>query len=551
MESEQSQNFNERLSQWVANQGFWFQLRYSMTGSGTAGTAMFHLLRMVFRLLVFVLIIAAGGWVYLEKTSDSKKAGDVLKDKIKAGLYASEIDMKGFSRAQGELSLNHLVCQGENNTFFTSLEARNIRCKMGLLDGITGSWDTGTIAISRLEMNVRAGADDEESAKMLSKAIFTNSEKVTINAVDVSDASLHWGYSERTRGSIENSVMKLQRQGEGWKMSFRGGKFSQNWLKDLDIVNLVISCDPEGLVFEKAELRSGQGTVDFAGLKVTGGERPTVEGMAKVRRLSLQDTLPSVVRNFVEGSISGDFKVSGSTNSAEGIGFDGQVTLDDQDVVTLRDRIYLLNALSGVDYVRNYHRVDFKEGAFHLKTSGGGLVLTDVTLKAGDLFTLEGNMRVRLPTPEETRDAAEKGPSSSGASIFNVDDGTHDESGTRKLEDSDLTLRRAAVAAKKGGDGTPDGTPSLFDRMGVDLDARQLEAQAAERLSRTLRYDGMFKISIPPDAFDTAPKLLAQYPVNPNTNRIQLAVPIQGSLYDEITLKQGEDIYQMREGGTH
>ena len=55
MESEQSQNFNERLSQWVANQGFWFQVRYSMSGSGMKGRAMFHLLRIGFRLLVFLL----------------------------------------------------------------------------------------------------------------------------------------------------------------------------------------------------------------------------------------------------------------------------------------------------------------------------------------------------------------------------------------------------------------------------------------------------------------------------------------------------------------
>ena len=34
METEQLQNFNERLSQWVANQGFWFQVRYSMSGTG-------------------------------------------------------------------------------------------------------------------------------------------------------------------------------------------------------------------------------------------------------------------------------------------------------------------------------------------------------------------------------------------------------------------------------------------------------------------------------------------------------------------------------------
>lgn len=548
MESEQSQNFNERLSQWVASQGFWFQIRYSMTGSGTGGTAMFHLLRMGFQLLIFLLVVAAGGWVYLEKMSDSEKFRDGLSDRLKAGLYASEIDMKGFSRAQGELTLNHLVCQGGGESFYSSLEAKNIHCKMGLLDGVTGHWDTGTIAISRLDMEVRAGADDAESAKMLSKAIFIPSEKVTVNAVDVSDASLRWGYSEKTKGSIENSVMKLQRQGDGWKMSFRGGTFSQNWLRNLEIVNLVITCDPEGLVFEKAELRSGQGTVDFSGLKVTGGERPTVEGSAKVRGLSLQNTLSAAAGKFVEGSISGTFKISGSTNSSEGVGFEGQVTLDDQDVVTLRDRIYLLNALSGVDYVRNYHRVDLKEGSFHLKTSGGGMLLTDVSLKAGDLFTLEGNMRVRLATPEETKDAADKGPAAGGASVFGNDDDTRDEPTLKKLDDSDITLRRAAIAAKNKG-ANPDGSVSLFDRMGMALDARQLEAQAAERLSRTLRYEGLFKVSIPPDAFDTAPKLLAQYPINPATNRIQLAVPIEGSLY-EITLKQGEDIYQSREGGT-
>ena len=70
MESEQSQNFNERLSQWVANQGFWFQIRYSMTGSGTKGTAMFHLLRMGFRLLLFLIVAAIGTWVYLVRTAD-------------------------------------------------------------------------------------------------------------------------------------------------------------------------------------------------------------------------------------------------------------------------------------------------------------------------------------------------------------------------------------------------------------------------------------------------------------------------------------------------
>lgn len=549
MESEQSQNFNERLSQWVANQGFWFQIRYSMTGSGTAGTAMFHLLRLGSRLLIFLLILAVGGWIYLLWATDSVKFKDSVEENLKGGLFASEAELKGFSRSQGELVINRLICQGGNETFFTALEARTIRCKMGLLDGVAGRWDTGAISISRLDMELRAGADDAESARMLAKALFNIPRDVLVNTMDVVDASLQWGYSERTNGSIENSELKIQRQGSGWKMSFKGGKFSQNWLRRLEIVSLVIICDAEGMVFEKAELRGGSGTVDFSGLKVTGGERPKIAGNAKIRNLALASILPPALRNFVDGSISGDFKVSGSTNSAEGVGFEGVTTLDGQDTVTLRDRIYLLKALSGVDYLRNYHRVEFNEGSLHIKTTAGGLVLTDVDLKAGELFTLSGNMRARLPTPQETKAALEKDEKTGGAPVFDGEDSALEEPQVSKADDRDFTLRRAAREVKraKEGEGQSGGSPQSRG-MEFSYDGRQLGAQASERLSKTLLYEGSFDISIPPDAFDTAPKLLMHYPVDKETGRIAMKVPIEGPLY-EVTLKQGEDIYQLREGG--
>src|SRR6478735_4085386 len=94
MESEPSQNFNERLSQWVANQGFWFQIRYSMTGSGMKGTAMFHLLRLGFRLLVFLLLVAIGGWIYLVKVSESEHYRKQMEEKLRIGLSAKEAELK-------------------------------------------------------------------------------------------------------------------------------------------------------------------------------------------------------------------------------------------------------------------------------------------------------------------------------------------------------------------------------------------------------------------------------------------------------------------------
>lgn len=550
MESEQLQNFNERLSQWVANQGFWFQVRYSMAGSGMKGRALFHLLRMGFRMLIFLLLVTAGIWVFLVKRSDMESFTENLRTDLQSSLSASDFSMRKLQHSQGMLEIGLLGAEGGDSTFFSSLEARNIRCKMGLLDGMAGVWKPGNILVSRLEIELRAGSDDAEAARKMSEVIFRKSSRVEADSFEVADATLRWGFSERTRGAIESSALKMQRTEAGWRMSFRGGYFSQNWLNRLEITNLVVLCDPDGLVFEKAELKQGGGTVDFSGLRVIGGERPEAKGVARIRHLNLENTLPASLRTFVEGSISGDFQVSGSTNSPDGIGFEGLVTMDGEDSVSLRQRIHLLKALSDVDYSRNYHRVDFSEGSFHVKTTRGGMELRDVKLKTMDpksaftLFTLEGRMDVRLPTHVEIQEAMSKGGGAASSPIFSRDDELAEQLDATKTDKS-FTVKSAAMAANrlKEGQQSPDSL-SLFERLGLSIEMRRLRDQEAERMSQMLRYDGVFRVTIPADAFDRAPRLRQMYPLE--GGRIALRVPIEGVLYD-LTLKQAEEIYQMRQ----
>lgn len=543
METEQLDNFNERLSQWVANQGFWFQVRYSMSSSGMRGRAMFHLLRMGFRLLIFLVIVAIAGWAYLVKRTDSQGFVQGMQEQMKTALSASEMEIRGFSRVQGVLEIGRMAAEGGDETFFTSMEARNIRCKMGLFDGTAGDWNPGIISLAKLEIDLRAGTDDPESARKLAEVLFRKPEKVKANAFEVATATLRWGYSERTQGSIESSVMKMQRTDTGWRMSFKGGVFRQNWLRGLEIVEIVALCQPDGIVFETAKLKGGSGTVDFSGLRVTGGERPQVEGIAKIRKLNVERIVPPGVRSFIEGSISGDFRLFGSTNSSDGIGFEGQVVMDGEDMLSLRERVHILKALSVVDYSRNYHRVDFREGSFQVKTLGGSLVLTDVKLVSEDLFTMEGDLTVRLPTQEEIQAAVARGSGLEGSPIFAGDDenGVDFEAPQTK---SDFSLKRAGLEAKRTADGE-QGSESLnlFDRLGVSLEMRRLQSQASERMSRMLRYDGMFVVTLLPDAFERAEHLQSLYPVDPATNRVPIRVPIEGHLY-ELTLKQAEDIYE-------
>lgn len=550
MDSEQFNHFNERLNQWVSNQGFWFQIRYSMSGSGFKGWAMFQLLRLGFRLLIFLLVVAVAGLVYLAKRSDSVRFRTGMRDDLLAGLSAGELEIQGGRRTQGQYDMTRLAAQGGAETFFTTLEARNIRFKMGLLDGLAGVWQPGIISIGRLNIDLRAGTDDAESARKLSEALFRKSDKVEVNAFDVADATVHWGYSDRTEGAIESSSMNVQRTDNGWRMTIRGGLFHQNWLSKLEIVNMVVACDPDGLVFEKAELKQGASTVNFTGLRVTGGERPQVAGTVRIRHLGLEGILPVGAKRFVEGSLSGNFRVFGSTNSTDGVGFEGQVVLDGSDTITLREQIYLLKALSVVDFSHKYHRVDFRDGVFQLKTLHSGMELTGVKLKAENLLTLEGNLSVRLPTQEEIQAATAHGVDSESSPLFGADDLTIQSREAAKSETS-ITLKQAAQEARRVKEGTQNTeSMSLFERVELSMAMRRLQNQAAERMARMLRYAGEFELTVQGNAFDSGPLLQRRYPVDPATGRIPIKVPIDGYLY-ELTLKQAEETYQLGQRGKH
>lgn len=544
MEQEQQEDFNERLGQWMANQGFWFQLRYSMSGSGVKGRAMFHLFRLATRLLVFLLLAALVTWIYLVKRTDSSRFANTLREGLKEGMHASEIVVGGHSVTRGQLEISRLALEGGNQTFYSTLEARNLRCRMGLLDGLAGTWNPGVISIARLDLDLRAGADDEQSARQFAAALFGRPEDVEVNAFEVADATLRWGYSERTRGAIEGSAMRAQRTLKGWRVGFKGGRFSQNWLRGLEIVNLVVNCEPDGMVFEKVDMRHRGGSVDFTGLQVTGGERPQLRGTAKIRGITLESIVPPAVRSFIEGSISGDFGVSGSTNTSEGVCFTGQVVLDGGSVVSLRERIHLLKALSVVDYSRNYHRIDFREGSFRIQTGNGGMKLTEVSLKAGDLFTLDGELTVRPPTEKEVEEAVAKGEGMDESMPYEGWDEAGRAEEQREDSVSALALKRDALEARRISEGRQSlDTLSLFDRLGLSIQMRQMQDQAAERMSRMLRYEGSFRITIPGDAFERGAHLREAYPVDEATGRVPMNVPIDGYLY-ELTLKQAGEIYE-------
>jgi hypothetical protein len=535
-ESEQLQNFHERLSHWVSSQGFWFQLRYSLSGGGSKGALTFHVLRLSARLAVFSILVAAGLFIFLFKQTGMESYRQELRNSIKEKLGATEIELGGFERQQGEFYISKLALAGSERTFFTGLEIRNIKCKRSIFDSFRKEWDPGLISISRADLGLRAGSDSSAAAESMADVYFQDTGNLKLNSILVNDMSIRWGYSERTRGSIRNSKMRAERIPEGWKLKFTGGTFTQNWLKRLEIEELDVVFGRNGIVFEKAVFRKSQGYVTLTNLKVKAGERPEVSGKMNLRKVSLTSIVPVGVRNFVEGAISGELKVFGSTNSTEGVGFEGDIALEGEDIVTLRDRIHLLRALSVVDAFNNYRRIDFRDGSFHMKTHGGKMELSAVKVSAGSQLGMKGEMTVRLPTTEEMAAYSASGSNGDDSAIL-----TDDE-----LEgDADITLERAAAKAadaRRVGFGK-DEEETLFEKLGLRIENRRLEEKAAERLSHSYRYEGLFELSLPKETFEKAPKLGEIYPAREADGRILMEVPLSGVLYD-LTLGQADEIYE-------
>jgi hypothetical protein len=531
-ETEQLQNFHQRLSQWVSSQGFWFQLRYSFSGKGTKGALTFHLLRLCARFAVFLLVAAAGVWVYLVKQADMSSYREEFQASLKEKLGAEQIEMRGLERRQGQFSISRLTMSGKESTFFSGLELRNLKCRKTLLDVFRKEWDPGVVTISRADLGLRAGSDSLEAAESIADVYFQDTEGIKLKAIVVNDLSVRWGYSARTRGSITGSDMRAERLPDGWRLRLKGGTFSQNWLKRLEIDEIDLFFGKKGIVFEKAQFRKGAGSVSFVDLKVKAGERPEISGAMRLRKIDVSSLLPMAVRNFVEGTLSAELKVFGSTNSTEGVGFEGNVALEGEDIIVIRDRVHLLRALSVIDVFNNYRRVDFRKGSFHMKTHGGRMEITDVNLAAGELFRMKGGLAVRLPTNEE-------------ALSFSENDSVSDQGGILNEDEIDFTLERAAEQAADStrvGFGKA-GDDSLYEKLGLSVETRRLEERASERLSRAYRYEGGLEISLPKEAFEKAPRLAEAYPKRDAGGRILMDVPLEGVLY-ELTLKQSDEVYQ-------
>ncbi|WP_035615096.1 hypothetical protein [Haloferula sp. BvORR071] len=551
MEAEQTQSFNQKLSQWIASQGFWFQLRHSLSGGGGWAMTMSHLFRLGLKVLI-VLVLAAGGFgFWLFSHIGSKSFVENLEAGFRQGANASEVRIIEFSRIQGDAQVRRIGAEGGKDSFFHTLDAGNVRFKMGILDGFTGNWNAGTIVAKSMDINVKAGGESPREAKESAQALFRDRQGFRFSSVEVDEATVRWGYSDRTRGKIVKSRMKATPSGDAWHLEFSGGTFSQNWLKGMEIESLIMDCTPSGLKITKGEFKAGGGTVKFMDVQAAGGDKPVLSGKIELTKVPLANLLPDSALTYVEGVISGEFKLSGSTNSVEGVQLEGDIVLNDSNTISLRDQFQLLRKLGELDLYHSYRKVDLNHGSMHIKTSGGAMSLSRVDVRAEDvvkakkakgpddkpgedktelLITLQG--KVTAVIPEET--AQTTASVTPGSAVFDVNPKNQDPK-------DKLTLEGAGGASKDQGKDAP-----IFGRFADANTQRVLEDEKLKLNSQAIKYEGGFRMSIPGDAFDASQSLSQHYEVDSQVNRIAFDVPVQGTIHD-VTARQAKELQELSE----
>ena len=433
--------YQKRVADWIAKQGIFFQLRYA--GTMGSGSVIKQLGVLFLRVLVVLLLCLGVAFFALNHYF----GGDDYRGEVTAALGevlgASSIEAKKFERARGVSAFQDLVIEGGEESFFYQAEINRLTAASSFLTGITSKWTPEQVRMKSAYFELKAGGDQEEMENSFASIIASMSEG-NLESIEIDELSCEWGYSKITHGRLEKAKFRASRDQGVWKISLEGGRFSQNWLKNFDIKEAELVCDSDGVRVEKLLLSKNGGEMELAGLIMGPAARPKFDLKGSFQSLPILSLvrLPGIdVREFMSGSISGDLKISGSTDYR--IVMEADVELRGNDVVTLREKWDLLRAISVLDVDRTYRRVDFEEGMFSFKTGGGEMEVNGIDLKSGSLAALKGEFKTHLPSQKEAAEALEIVLTEGiGSGSFKSD--STDTSAAKDLEDERMSLKTAA-----------------------------------------------------------------------------------------------------------
>lgn len=497
--------YKSRVSDWIGRQGILFQLRYARTvGSGSIFR---HVGGATIKLLLLLVVLGVCSFFGLKRYFRSPGYQEKIAAQITDAMGAEEIEASGFSRNVNSGEFHRLEVKGGAKSFFYEADFEGFSGVFSYLTGVTESWRPSTVRMQKADVRLKAGGDQEEMELGFSSVIESLNGN-GISQIKVDDCSFDWGYSKLTFGEVRNTSFKATLQGGVWEVELSGGTFQQNWLGPLEIESAALRIDEKGIEVDSLKLRMDEGSVTLEGRISGPANMPTFDLSGRFTFLPLENFVRIQginTREYIEGRISGDLAISGSSNRR--VELSGLVELAENDSVTVRERWSLLRALSILDIDRTYLRIDFDQGGFAFSTGGGGMKVDRINLTAGKKARLTGGFETRLPTQEEAATAL-------GIELtenFSLD--YTDSSAAQQLENDRMRIDSRDEDDEGFG---VDIDKSVEDgKLRVDeskLSGKELEELRMKQEMEVHRITGELKVAVPAGAFDSSEALLKLYP---------------------------------------
>ena len=496
--------YQSKVSDWIGRQGVLFQFRYARTvGAVTLGR---HLSGLTLKLVLFLVVAGVCVFFVLNRHFDSPGYGEKVAGQVANALGAGEVEVTGFSRNFGKGDFQFLELKGGEESFFYEAKFEKLRGEFSFLTGVTDSWRPSAISIKKADLRLKAGGSEEEM-KLGFSSIIESLKGQGISQIKIEDCSFSWGYSKLTFGMVRNSDFRAVLHEGIWEVELSGGTFQQNWLGPLAIKSADLKVGMGGIKIESLNLESNGGEADLKGSISGPVNMPTFDLAGGFNSLPIEKLIKIngvSTREYIEGRISGDLKIGGSSNRQ--VELSGQVKLDGDDSVTIRERWSLLRALSILDNERTYLRIDFNQGGFAFSTGGGGLEVSEINLNAGNKARLLGSFKTRLPTQAEAAETL-------GIKLtnnFSLD--YTDSSAAQELENDRMRIDSRDDELGFGVDIERSIDVGELEVPKAQLSVKELEALRMRQEMEVHRILGDLKLAVPASSFNSSKALLEIYP---------------------------------------
>ena len=496
--------YQSKVSDWIGRQGVLFQFRYARTvGAVTLGR---HLSGLTLKLVLFLVVAGVCAFFVLNRHFDSPGYGEKVAGQVANALGAGEIEVTGFSRNFGKGDFQFLELKGGEESFFYEAKFEKLRGEFSFLTGVTDSWRPSAISIKKADLRLKAGGSEDEM-KLGFSSIIESLKGQGISQIKIEDCSFSWGYSKLTFGMVRNSDFRAVLHEGSWEVELSGGTFQQNWLGPLAIKSADLKVGMGGIKIESLNLESNGGEADLKGSISGPVNMPTFDLAGGFNSLPIEKLIKIngvSTREYIEGRISGDLKIGGSSNRQ--VELSGQVKLDENDSVTIRERWSLLRALSILDNERTYLRIDFNQGGFAFSTGGGGIEVSEINLNAGNKARLLGGFKTRLPTQAEAAETL-------GIKLtnnFSLD--YTDSSAAQELENDRMRIDSRDDELGFGVDIGRSLDDGELEVPKAQLSVKELEALRMRQEMEVHRILGDLKLAVPASSFNSSKALLEIYP---------------------------------------